>query len=63
MSFDPYNAKNNKGLMFRPTFCVPAYEKVQPLKEGKHDIMFVGTLHSSRYKIIESFKCAFEKKY
>lgn len=62
MSFDPYNVLNNKGLMFRPTFCVPAYEKVKPLKEGKYDIMFVGTLHSSRYKIIESFKQAFDKQ-
>ena len=62
MSFDPYDAQNEKGLMFRPTFCVPAYKQVKVLNDVKFDIMFVGTLHSSRYKIIESFKCAFEKQ-
>lgn len=62
MSFDPYNAASESSLKFRPTFFVPLYGSV-PVHVGyKYDIMFIGTLHSNRYKIINLFRTLFEKQ-
>lgn len=62
MSFDPYNVASESLLKFRPTFFVPLYRSV-PINAGyKYDIMFIGTLHSNRYKIINIFRAFFEKQ-
>ena len=62
MSFDPYNVASESLLKFRPTFFVPLYRSV-PINAGyKYDIMFIGTLHRNRYKIINIFRAFFEKQ-
>ena len=54
-SFDPDDVANNDNLIFRPTFYIPQYAKIRPKTVYRYDIMFIGTLHSNRYKIIKSF--------
>ncbi len=51
-SFDPEDCANNKGLTFRPTFFVDDYKNVKT-SEIKNDVVFIGTLHSNRYKTIK----------
>lgn len=55
-SFDPDDVKNNKGLIFRPTFFVPEYKTVKRDLPKDTDIVFIGTLHSNRHKIIKRIK-------
>lgn len=52
MSFDPQDVEENEGLEFRPTFYVKEYTKVKELTSKKYDCIFIGTLHSNRYKQI-----------
>lgn len=56
MSFDPYDVERNLKLQFRPTFFIPQYTDVGICKKAKNDVLFIGTLHSKRYKIISFFK-------
>ena len=53
LSFDPADASSINCLKFRPTFCVPAYEKVGTSINAHNDLMFVGTLHSKRHSTIQ----------
>lgn len=52
MSFDPQDALENEGLIFRPTFFVDDYRKVLEKSTGRNDICFIGTLHSNRHQMI-----------
>lgn len=56
MSFDPQDVEENNGLMFRPTFFVKEYLRVKECKDPKHDVVFIGTLHSNRHIIIRKLK-------
>lgn len=58
-SFDPDDVNNNKGLNFRPTFFVPDYKNSTTDVPKENDIVFIGTLHSDRHKIIKKFEIAF----
>lgn len=55
-SFDPEDVDNNEGLIFRPTFFVNQYKSIDTDTLKLYDIMFIGTLHSNRHKIIKNFK-------
>lgn len=55
LSFDPDDVACNKKLVFRPTFYVPQYAGIKQTDSYRYDIMFIGTLHSNRYKIIRNF--------
>lgn len=56
MSFDPYDVSRYDRLEFRPTFYVPQYaDNTCKNADIKYDILFIGTLHSKRYKIIKRF--------
>ncbi len=58
-SFDPEDCASHEGLNFRPTFFVEDYKKVEN-KELKSDVVFIGTLHSNRYKTIQRLEKWFE---
>lgn len=59
-SFDPDDVASNSKLIFRPTFFVPQYAEIEQSDVHHYDVMFVGTLHSNRYKIIRNFISVFE---
>lgn len=56
MSFDPQDVKDNSSLEFRPMFFVDNYASVVECVNSKNDVVFIGTLHSNRYKIINFIK-------
>lgn len=56
MSFDPQDVEENEGLQFRPTFYVREYTKVQKCVSPINDVVFIGTLHSSRYITINTLE-------
>lgn len=60
LSFDPDDVANNDKLIFRPTFYVPQYNEIKQCDDYQYDIMFVGTLHSNRYRIIQNFISIFK---
>lgn len=60
LSFDPDDVESNSSLIFRPTFFVPQYKEICNQTSFQNDIMFVGTLHSNRYKIIQNLVSFFE---
>lgn len=64
MSFDPEDVANNPGLQFRPTFFVNEYRSIALEKESesKYDILFIGTLHSKRHKILKKMREVFTKQ-
>ena len=58
-SFDPDDVASNDKLSFRPTFYVPQYAEITQNTIYHYDVMFVGTLHSNRYRIIQNFISVF----
>lgn len=56
LSFDPEDVRINKDLVFRPTFFVPQYKELTKKSQPKYDILFIGTLHSNRYQLLEDIK-------
>lgn len=52
MSFDPMDVKENQNLQFRPTFFVDEYSHIVENLNPQNDVIFIGTLHTNRYKII-----------
>lgn len=58
-SFDPDDVNNNEGLIFRPTFFVPDYKKSCINTPKENDIVFIGTLHSDRHKILKRIESTF----
>ena len=59
MSFDPDDVTSHEGLLFRPTFFVPEYMEVTDNTKPNKDIVFIGTLHSNRHKLIAFLDKAF----
>lgn len=59
-SFDPDDVAKHPGLIFRPTFFVNDYLKVEKNKSFTNDVVFIGTLFGERYKVIMNFKEKFE---
>lgn len=59
MSFDPDDVASNESLLFRPTFFVPEYRSVIDCESPNEDIVFIGTLHSNRHKLIAFLDKAF----
>lgn len=62
MSFDPDDVDANEGLLFRPTFFVPEYRTVIDNSQPDKDIVFIGTLHSDRHKLISVLDDSFTKQ-
>ncbi len=59
LSFDRIDAKNNKGIIFRPLFFLDEYRrtKVCPTEnEYQFDLSFLGTIHSDRFAIIKEIR-------
>lgn len=56
-SFDPNDAKNIPGVIFRPLFYIDKYAENRILGSRiSTDLSFVGTVHSDRYSLIEELK-------
>jgi hypothetical protein len=51
LTFDPADAKAF-GMAFRPLFFTPGFERA-PRANFDHEISFVGTIHSDRYRVIQ----------
>lgn len=51
-TFDPVDAKTY-GMNFRPLFFSPGFDRALPTSFS-YDLSFIGTIHSDRYKIIQS---------
>lgn len=60
-SFDPEDVKNNDGLLFRPTFYIDKYTKVEN-KENKYDMAFIGTVYPPRQKTIKFLTKSFHNQ-
>lgn len=55
-SFDPEDvALVGGGLIFRPTFFLNDYSKVEN-REKKYDVFFVGSIYANRYMMLNSIK-------
>ena len=61
LSFDPEDAKKHN-LVFRPTFFVDDYLKVEDAVECEHDLCFVGTLYPPRHLLIKRLEKTFENQ-
>ncbi|TNI12735.1 hypothetical protein [Aeromonas veronii] len=65
-TFDPVDA-NNYGLTFLPLFYIPQYEEIRANKEKKEgeafDLVFIGTAHSERYKLVMDITSGFKKVF
>ena len=59
LSFDPHDAKQY-GMRFRPLFFSRGFEQA-PNTSFAHDISFIGTAHSDRYKIVQQMAQALPK--
>lgn len=62
MSFDPNDVATNEKLEFRPTFFIPEYANLAVNTLPKYDIIFIGTLHSNRHKLVKYFQVFFSAK-
>lgn len=52
-TFDPKDAKEY-GISFRPLFFLDAYSEIKnKIGDIKNDLLFVGTAHSDRYKVVK----------
>lgn len=60
LSFDPEDVNNNVNLIFRPTFFMPVYRNIIKKERPKNDIVFIGTLHSNRYQLLNLLKVYME---
>ena len=56
MSFDPEDVYSNENLEFRPTFFINEFKNVIDNPNPSKDIVFIGTLHSNRNRIITNIK-------
>lgn len=59
-SFDRDDCKQDVyGLRYRPLFFLNDYSKIESSKNYEFDLLFIGTIHSDRYKILSLLKkCA-----
>lgn len=61
-SFDPDDARLTSNLKFRPTFFLPQFKRITKREKRDIDILFIGTLHSNRYEVINTLKLFFRTK-
>lgn len=54
-SFDPIDVSNDKRLAYRPLFFLNEYADL-PRGEEDIDVLFVGTLHTDRYKVLRNIE-------
>jgi hypothetical protein len=54
-SFDPIDASNDKRLAYRPLFFLDEYSNLSGLEQDT-DVLFVGTLHTDRYKVLRNIE-------
>lgn len=59
-SFDLEDVKNDPRLTYRPLFYIPDYSKGSEVLESDIDLMFVGTMHSDRYRVIKKVENALQ---
>lgn len=61
-SFDAEDCKKYK-LKFRPLFYTSQYHDLQKSKkENEYDLLFIGTVHSDRYKVLNNLKIQMESE-
>lgn len=58
-SFDSHDSEKNRSLIFRPLFFIPDYGEIANKKNYSIDILFIGTVHSDRYRFIKSLETYF----
>lgn len=54
--FDPEDCRNNPGVIFRPLYSMDIYRNKEEIINKDIDISFVGTIHSSRAKILHDIE-------
>lgn len=54
-SFDPIDVSNDNRLVYRPLFFLNEYSKLSSLQQDI-DVLFVGTLHTDRYKVLQNIE-------
>jgi hypothetical protein len=59
-SFDPEDVRRTGNLNFRPTFFLPQFKELSKREQKDIDVLFIGTLHSNRYEMIDTLKLYFE---
>ena len=60
-SFDSEDCKKYK-LKFRPLFFCDEYRNIESDNKS-YDFVFIGTIHSDRYKVIKKLKDSLDEKY
>lgn len=53
--FDKYDCKQY-GVLFKPLFYYDLYAKIKKIEDYKYKTLFVGTLHSDRYKVVHEIE-------
>ncbi|WP_394405150.1 capsular biosynthesis protein CpsH [Streptococcus sp. 20-1249] len=56
LSFDPLDSRKYQNVIFRPLFFSDDYQKQNSQSDYKYDIIFLGTIHSDRFKIIKEIE-------
>lgn len=63
LSFDTTDALNYKSIDFRPLFYLNEYSTIQPANSiANIDILFIGTIHSDRWRFLEDIKHQAERE-
>jgi hypothetical protein len=62
LSFDINDVRKYPGLNLRPLFFLPQYRAVANKRPGLIDILFIGTVHSDRYRFILSLESFFKSQ-
>ncbi len=60
MSFDLEDVKSDPRLSYRPLFFLPDYIEQDPVQNADIDLIFVGTVHSDRYRVVKKVEQALE---
>lgn len=61
-SFDKDDCLNNNSIIFRPLFFLNEYAEISKYQKYKYDLLFIGTIHSDRYVILQKIKRQLENK-
>ncbi|MDH1469690.1 hypothetical protein [Shewanella sp. GD03713] len=61
-TFDPIDA-NDYGVNFLPLFYIPQYEEIRSNKDNDFELVFIGTAHSERYKLVMDITSGFNKVF
>ena len=62
-SFDPADVAADARLTFKPLFYSSQFSSITTGKARRHDLTFVGTMHSDRYRFVTSLFQAFNNTY